>query len=509
MPTYKITASDGKVLRITGDKRPSQEELDDIFSKVSAKQAQPQQSQNKQATKDKTALQSVFPALSKAKEHGGGRVRRAVAEIGDILNLPARTAAAIGAGLGTLQGGGGLGKAKKVALSELGKTKSDETGALGILQDIALDPTSSPLLLGLGAAAKGGGAAVKGGGAVAKAAPRIGSALLKTIGTGAATGAGSAAYQGAAGSGISKKQVATQAALGAATGAVTHGLGKATGKFLKGAAEKNLDILLKPGRTGEKLGYNHANVIKHDLGGSAEEIARNAGKKLGVLQKKAKSIADKSNDVFNLDDIFDKAKLKLSARKSPEDFIKQTEFIDLMKNDYKNAFGDIVDAADAMEIRTLIGDKSSFVGRSQGGMKIDPDADWKETVYNSIYNEIKNNLHSKLGGKLKAINKAQSEIIPIKVVAERRLPIESQNQRIGLSDLLTGQIGQSLGGAAIGAGVGGGTSGDIKGALKGAAIGAGVAGLRKGLGGKTSTKALYKLGQRLSGEKIPLNRIGR
>lgn len=41
MPTYKITSPDGRVLRITGDTPPNEQQLQEIFSKVQGTQAQP------------------------------------------------------------------------------------------------------------------------------------------------------------------------------------------------------------------------------------------------------------------------------------------------------------------------------------------------------------------------------------------------------------------------------------------------------------------------------------
>lgn len=452
----------------------------------------PEKEQEQTPYESRGTIGAFFPASTAVEARGGGKLAGDVAYLGDILTLPARGAAALGTGLGYLHGGGSLKESGIEALKELGRTKSTENGALGVAQDIVLDPTSSPLLLGVGTAAKG-----------TKAGTTFGKALFKTALAGAGAGAGSAAYQSMSDEGeIDPRRVATQAALGAGTGALMTGLGaagkKAAGKFFKGAAEKNIDIMLRPGQTGRKAGYTHDAVVKYDLGGTPREVFEKASAKLSELQDAAVEIGKNSNKTFNVGEVFNNALTKMKRTLSPEDYDKQIQLLFNIYDDYVTAFGDVVDAPTAMNIRTRLGEKTAFVGRSQGGMKIDPDADWKEKVYNNLYKEIKDMLHDNLGGELKAINKAQSEIIPVKQVAERRIPIYESNQRIGLSDLLTSQYGQMVGGAALGGGAGYGSSGgDWERALKGAAIGAGVAGTRKYLGGPQATKAMYKIGERL------------
>lgn len=451
------------------------------------------QTQPEQTPYEKSGVMgAIFPGTTAADERGGSRISGDIGFVGDVLSLPARGVSALSTGLGYLHGGGTLKEAGKEALKDLGRTKGTAKGALGIAQDVALDPTSSPMLLGLGTAAKG-----------AKGATTLGKALAKTALAGAASGAGSAAYQSVADDGeIDPGRVATQAAIGAGTGAAMTGLGaaakKATGKFLQDAAKKNVDIIMRPGKTGAKKGFSHDAVIKYDLGGSPREIYENATLKLKDLQAQAKAVAKSNSSSFDLEEIFTNAMNKLKRTASPEDFDKQVTLLNGIYDDYYKAFGDIVDAPTAMEVRTRIGEKSNFVGRTQGGMKADPDADWKEKVYNNIYHELKDQLHNKLGGDLQAINKAQSEIIPVKQVAEGRIPIYESHERIGLGDLLTSRFGQTMGGAAFGGTAGYGASGgDFESALKGAAVGAGLAGARKYLGGPQATKAMYRIGDYL------------
>lgn len=448
-----------------------------------AKQEKPEATQ----TEKYGVAGALFPATTESTERGGGFVPRMIAGAGDALTLPARAVSAVATGAGTLAGGGSLSTAAKEAANDLSRTKSTEDGALGFVQDMALDPTSSPLLAGTGVAAK-----------AIKAAPTIGKALAKTAASGAAYGAGSGAYQQSKSGEVSAPQTIGQAVLGAGVGTGSTGLGKAvqsgSGKLLKNTAIRNVDISLRPGQYGRKIGYDHENVVKHDLIGSPRETYEKATEKLSSLQTAAKEIAKDSDATFDIKKMFDDEINSIDPKDNPKYYSKKVEELTNTRDAYIGAHGEVVDAPTAMKIRTEIGKESAFVGRSLGGNKIDPDANWKEDAYSNLYLRFKNKLHEDLGGELKAINKAQNEIIPVRQVAERRIPISESNQRVGLSDLLT---------AGVGTGIGAGAStlqGDETGGrvAKGILIGAALAGGRRALGSPAATKAFYKAGQAIT-----------
>lgn len=469
--------------------------VDDFKRKYESEQKQQKTSAARKEptqTEKYGAAGALFPATTKATERGGGFLSRAIAGTGDVLTLPVRAASAGATGLGYLAGGGGFKGAATEAAIDLSKTESEERGLVGVAQNIAYDPTSSPLLLGAGNIAKAG-----------TKAPTLIKSLLKAGRVSATEAAASAIYQQSTEGKIDAKKTAVQAALGFGVGAGGAGIGRAVrgsvSNLLKNQAIRNIDISLRPGQYGRKIGYNHDNVVKYDLVGSPRETYEKAAEKLTTLQRRAKEIAGESTYSFNVSDIFDGAKRKLKATDAPEDYLKQIDLLESAKESYINAFGEKVNAADAMKIRTRIGEKSAFVGRTFGGQRVDPNADWKEEAYNAAYFQIKDKLHNSLGGELKRINKAQSEIIPIKQVAERRIPIAESNQRIGLSDLLTSRIGQTAGAGVIGAGAGAYSSEDrVKGALGGLAVGAGLAAGRRALGSPTATKQYYRLANLLA-----------
>lgn len=480
-----------------------------VNSRLESSQAVPvQKAPAYSAYKEHGTMGALLPATARQHDIGGGRVSRAIATAGDAFSLLPRGVSAAATGLGALAGGRDLSGAYGEAMKELEKTKSDESGALGVAQDIALDPTT---WVPAGPIAKGGKAlitAAKAGAkeGIKKAVPTVGKALLKTGISGAAEGAASGAYQQAAEGEVDAGRTALQAGLGFGMGAASAGLGKAvrkgTGELLKNSAIRNLDITLRPKQSGIKLGYDHDNAIKHDLIGSPREIMNKAKAKLDDLQKSAMRIGKDSQERFNVDDIFESAKRSIDPEKFPSDYKKQLALIDEVRQDYKEVFGDVVDAPTAMKIRSRIGDKSAFVGRVSAGTKVDPEADWKEDAFNKVYFKLKDKLHGKLGSELKAINKAQSEIIPVLKVAERRVPIAESNYRVGLTDLLTVGTGGTLGA------IGGAVSGDDNNntALKGLALGAALAGGRRAFGSPAATRLMYRMGNKLAptvGAAIP------
>jgi len=427
-------------------------------------------------------LGALFPATLKQKQEGGNRAERAIATAGDAMSMLPRGVSAAATGIGSLAGGRNLSDSYDSAMVELGKTKSDETGALGVAQNVALDPTTwIP-----------GGAAVKS----AKILPSLGKTALR----GAGEAAGAAAYQQASTGNVDAGRTAVQGLVGAGLGAGTAGLGsalgKGLGKTLTRGALKNVDIALKPGHTGKKLGFVEENVLKHNLGINPEEVFNNASDKLNLLQDRAKEIAATSTEKFDVEEIFDAVIKNIDRKKNPNNFSKQVSELELAKNNFVDAFGKEVDASDAMAIRSRIGDETAFAGRTSAGAKVDPDANWKEDIYNQLYHEWKTTLHNKLGGELKEINTAQSELIPIKAVADKRNTISKQNNRVSLADIGT------MGTGAVLSGGGSVLAGDDRqsGIVKGLAVGAALAGGRRAMGSKVATQLAYKLGNKLAPE---------
>lgn len=293
-------------------------------------------------------------------------------------------------------------------------------------------------------------------------------------------------------------RAATGGALGATKKAVEAAVevpamvGKGIGEPLKKAAKRNVEIEMRPGQWGSKRGYNSGNALKNDLVGKPREVAEKSQQMLNELNEQAKEIGAASTEKVSIPDLMAQARSEFSREGNIHDYDKITTFIDDLEQTYLKAHptGEM-SLSDAMRLRTQIGDKAAFVGaRDKGGMTTDPDADWKEKIFNKLYGAIKDDIHAKAGPELQAINRTQSEIIPIRQVALRRLPISESNLRVGLMDAST--IG-------AGAGLGVLSSGDEGDRTRNAvAAGIGLGLLRRGVGSKFMTRAMYKAGEKLS-----------
>ena len=486
---------DGIVTQLASQNAPESDVhvIVDDFKKKYDKPAQPavpQASGNKppEGVYNRGVSGSLFPRSTLAADRNANLGQSAISATADVLSIPNRAVSAAATGLGTLAGGGSISQAAKEAGKDFGQFRSNKEGAQGLIENAAYDPT---LLIPGGAAVKGLSTAGK----IAKEVP-LGIRLAKTAAGGALTGGASALLQNTGDKDVDLKETAIPAALGAAIPLAGVGASKIS-KVALSQVKRNLDIKLRPGQFGRKIGYDAANVMKHDLDGKPREIYEKAQEKLDDLQKQAQEVGKNSPETFKTSDWFDSVKGELSPKDNPNGYKKQIEEIDRAKQNYIDAFGENMSAVDAMKARSRIGDDAAFVGRTGGGSKVDPDADWKEELYNKIYAKAKNDLHTKLGKELQDINAAQHEIIPIKAVAERRIPIAESNHRIGLSDLLTTGIGQHLVGGAVGGALGAATPGDrVKNAAEGLAVGASIAGIRRSVGSKAMNKLLYGLGKK-------------
>jgi hypothetical protein len=443
---------------------------------------------------------AAFPAATSAADRGGNFLSRAVAGAGDVITTIPRGIAAMATGAGTLAGGGSLSDAGRAAINEFSKNKSDEKGALGFVQNVGYDPaTYIPA-----------GKVLQGAKFLSKA-PTLLKAAVKTGIEGATQGAASSVYQQAEKGKIDVGETATQAGIGAGLGAITSGVpglaAKGAGKFLQNSAKRNVNIELRPGQFGANRGFDAENVIKNELVGKPREVAQKSEVLLKDLNAQAKVIGAQSSETVNPVNIVSELKKGYNRKEDVHNYDKVQAFLTELEETYKKAYpeGDIT-LSDAMKLRTQVGDKAAFVGaRDRGGMVADPDADWKEEIFNDIYGKLKDEIHSKGGEELKAINKLQSQIIPVRQVALRRIPISESNNRIGLGDMLTTGIGQHLVTGAIGAGIGAATPGDrLKNSAEGLAVGMGLAGIRRAVGSKAATNAMYKLGSKLNPSiKIP------
>lgn len=175
MPTYRITSPDGKTLKITGDRPPNEQELQQMFAKVGSSPApQPTPEPTPQPTlgfgeRAREVARAAVPYARPALEVGGALAGAALAAPANVL----------APGVASL-GGAGLGYAagRRVArgLETFAGTKPPETAGqafLGAARDVPL-----------GAAMEAGGTVIglpvqKGLQAASKLAPRIYESIAK------------------------------------------------------------------------------------------------------------------------------------------------------------------------------------------------------------------------------------------------------------------------------------------------------------------------------------------
>jgi hypothetical protein len=437
-------------------------------------------------------MEAVLPRMAQARREGKGVMGEILPALGDVLSLLPRAVSAGSTELGAVSGGAGWEGAANQGIEELAQTKGKNT-----LENIAKSPST---YLPIGRLGEGIVAIPKLGPALARLP-----SLVKMPLSGATQAAvGSAADQGnvtpeAVGMGLGLGALAPIAGKG--LGALARAAGADVGNFLKKQAARNVNIELRPAQRMTNAGYYAENALKHGLVGKPRDIAEQSQVVLSDLNRQAKEIGKSSTETVNIPTLIAKARGEFSRESNVHDYDKIQTFIDDLDANYRKAYPSAdIPLADAMELRTQIGDKAAWVGaRDRGGMVSDPDADWKEEIFNRLYNDIKDEIHAKGGAELQAINRKQSEIIPVRQTALRRMPIAESNNRVGLPDLLTGRLGQAAAGGIVGAGAGASAPGDrFKNALEGAAAGAGLALVRRGIGSKGFTKGLYSLGNKLS-----------
>ena len=441
---------------------------------------------------------SIFPRAMTSSVEGRGALNTLGAAGLDLLSLPGRELSGVASQI--------TGKDKGFdAFMKRRAQTGGEPGA-GVVEQLVTSPANLVMgpagRLGLGLA----GRAIPALANAARTAPlavRLGRMAAEGAGAGAGADVTQKAERATLGTlGTVPEELAATglnvgggAAAGAGLSLVGGGLGLAgagLGRLSKEAAKRNVDIKLRPGQWGASRGFEAANIVKYGLDGSVRQIAEKSQVVLNELNQRAREIGKNSAETVNLPSLMENARNQFTREKNVHDFDKINEFIDNLQESYQKAFNNPdISLADAMGLRTQIGDKAAFVGaRDKMGMVADPDADWKEKVFNKLYDGIKNAIHAKGGPELQAINRAQSEIIPIRQVSLRRLPIAESNYRAGLLDATT---------TGIGAGIGALTPGSEGDRTRNAIVGGlGLAALRRGVGSKLVTRGLFGLGEKLA-----------
>ena len=253
----------------------------------------------------------------------------------------------------------------------------------------------------------------------------IGETLAETAigaGTGAALGAG----LGVAGVGVK----ALMTPLSTVTQKISPALSSIAGKIET--------TVLKPTKKDFQSGFKSENVLKHDLGGNVKDTIEKATEKLKALRKEANALRSGSQQVIDLgtivkdtaDDVLKNRVGSFGVNKKMEtamnDFVKEMEYI--------SPNGKLT-VPQAQEVKEALGTFGSWLYGAK-----DLDATAQERVANIMYSKIKTAIEKNSPKELATVNKAMSEIIPIKNAAIRRLPIEERNNAIGLGDIISAGV---------------------------------------------------------------------
>ena len=196
--------------------------------------------------------------------------------------------------------------------------------------------------------------------------------------------------------------------------------------------------VLKPTKSDFQGGFKAENVLRHDLGGSVRDTIEKSTSKLKVLRDQAKALRAGSVEAIDLSQIVKETAADVLKNRvgsfgvnkkmetALDGFVKEMEYI--------SPNGKIT-VPQAQEVKEALGTFGSWLFGSR-----DLDATAQERVANIMYSRVKAAIEKNSPKELADVNKAMSEIIPIKNAAIRRLPIEERNNAIGLGDIISAGV---------------------------------------------------------------------
>jgi hypothetical protein len=234
------------------------------------------------------------------------------------------------------------------------------------------------------------------------------------------------------------------------------GIGKATSAW----GSQTANAIIRPGKIGQREGFNIDNMFKHDLiGKNIDEMKAKTDAKLSGLHSQLDAIKEAGEDAgvqVDLMDAINKTRTKITSGKiNVYDKGKAGVLLDEIEARlWAESDAGKVSLPEAMRIKTDTGQKGAWFQR-EGGAHADPEAPVKDQVFNSLYPELKNNINKVIKdnnlGNIEAINKQYEELIPISRAIERRVPIIKSNNPLSPTDYLAGGTGLlGAGGVALG-----------------------------------------------------------
>jgi hypothetical protein len=270
--------------------------------------------------------------------------------------------------------------------------------------------------------------ATQGAGLLGRAgAQGIASAGVKLAQTGAGTGERKESYD-------ALRESLKTGAISSAVSAGTELLAKGISAGLEKLGSKIQFASIKPSQADVKDGFNVANIKKHNVGGTLNESLVKTNDRLNEYRNQLQSILKESDGRVDLNKVIKEVDDVLSSSET-KNFGSNKEIM----NAFSNMYDDLVNISKGKANVDLLTAQDLKIGAGTQGAwqfgKFDPDSKAKEYVYNIFYNKLKTAIEEAAGqGNVKAINKAMSELIPIKNALIRRIPVASRNNPIGLLD---------------------------------------------------------------------------
>jgi len=226
------------------------------------------------------------------------------------------------------------------------------------------------------------------------------------------------------------KQALTRAGITSATSLFLSGLTEG----LKSLGSKIQLSTIKPSKADVADGFKIENIDKYNLGGNLTQTLVKSNDQLNKYRNELRTILKESDGKVDLNKILQDVGNDLNKMKT-KNFGESLK----IKNAFQEMFDELVYVTDGKAKIDLLTANDLKIGAGAQGAwqygKPDIDSVAKEKVYNLLYSKIKKAIEKASGsGKVAELNKAMSEIIPIRNAVLRRIPIAQRQNPIGLLD---------------------------------------------------------------------------
>lgn len=234
------------------------------------------------------------------------------------------------------------------------------------------------------------------------------------------------------------KDAKTAALIGAmfpVAGAALKATKQLVGKSAVSAGQKIQFNKIKPSAKDFEDGFEISNVIKHKLNGrNAEEVYYKTQDKMNQLAQEALKRSKSTDIKVNLMSAYDRTVKSLTGNKAKTfgENSSTKRVLDRLKievDDVALQRDGIVTLPEAIQAKRGAGIKGAWTFGSP-----DPDATAVEKVYTSFYQQLRKEIRGVAPLRISQIDDQLTEIIPVARAALRRIPVESRNAVLSLTD---------------------------------------------------------------------------